>query len=262
MTATATVAWLLAPVRDLLALVLPRNCPGCDAPDVTLCQRCTCLLSGPPRRCEEGTVFLGVDDLLPALGLPVWTLADYTGPVRRVVLAWKSGGRADLDRPLTALMAGAAAGLAADLLADPVPEHGDPALVVVPAPSGWRRRWRRRLVALTLARAVAASLAQESARPVWVADLLRRRGGSGHALGARARRRTTAAAVRCLGPLPPGTACLLVDDVVTTGATLDAARVSLQRAGANVVGAVVLAATAAPGENASALRLSDRPGVD
>ncbi|UFU02178.1 ComF family protein [Ruania suaedae] len=246
-------AVLLEAMRDLLALVLPRTCPGCEAPDVSLCRRCASMLTGPAQRCEELTVFLAVDEQMPALGLPVWSLGPYAGPVQRVVLAWKSGGRPDLDRPLAALVARGVTGLAEELVGAAAAE---PALVVVPAPSGWRRRWRRRLVALTLARAVGDSLARASGRPVWVADLLRRRGGSGHALGARGRRRATGEAVRCLGPVPPGTPCLLVDDVVTTGATLDAARTSLERAGARVLGAVVLAATPAPGQDTAPPRLS------
>jgi predicted amidophosphoribosyltransferase len=40
--------------------------------------------------------------------------------------------------------------------------------------------------------------------------------------------------------------CLLLDDVVTTGATLSAAERALEAAGADVVGALVLAATPSP----------------
>ncbi|UFU07590.1 ComF family protein [Ruania halotolerans] len=256
--------WRVEPftaVTDLLALVLPRRCAGCDHPDVTLCPSCRRVLATPAQRCEEDTVFLAADDYLPALGLPTWSLAAYTGAVRRVVLAWKAGQRPDLDAELTALARGGVRGLAAEIVParndrTDSADHAEPALVVVPAPSGWRRRLRRRLVALTLADAVAQELAAESGRAVWVADLLRRRGRSGHALGARARRQAGRTAIRALGPVPAGTVCLLVDDVVTSGATLDAARSALEQAGARVVGAVVLAATPPAPATGSAVRLS------
>ncbi|SEE98935.1 ComF family protein [Ruania alba] len=256
-------AGVLAAWRDLIGLVLPRHCAGCDAPDRSLCARCRRLLSGPPQRCEEDTVFLAAEEYLPALGLPTWSLAVYAGPVRRVVLAWKSGQRPDLDEELMRVARGGIVAVADTVVpARDADDGAEPALVVVPAPSGWRRRLRRRLVARTLAFGTAEGLTEASGRTVWVADLLRRRGRSGHALGARARRRAGRTATRCLGPIPPGTACLLVDDVVTSGATLDAARAALEHAGARVVGAVVLAATPPPGTTGSAVHLSQTLPVD
>ncbi|WP_043659312.1 hypothetical protein, partial [Cellulosimicrobium cellulans] len=50
------------------------------------------------------------------------------------------------------------------------------------------------------------------------------------------------------GAPAPVVACLLVDDVVTTGATLAACERALTSAGALVLGAVALAATPSPGE--------------
>jgi hypothetical protein len=79
-------------------------------------------------------------------------------------------------------------------------------------------------------------------------------------LGARARGRNAAVRVhprawrRLLrahaGHGPP--ACLLLDDVVTTGATLAAAERALESVGADVLGALVLAATPPPGERGGA----------
>lgn len=55
------------------------------------------------------------------------------------------------------------------------------------------------------------------------------------------RRRNLEGAFRAARRLPPGTACVLVDDVVTTGATLAAAARALKDAGAASVLAVALA---------------------
>ncbi|TGJ97703.1 hypothetical protein DLJ96_07205, partial [Actinotalea fermentans ATCC 43279 = JCM 9966 = DSM 3133] len=64
--------------------------------------------------------------------------------------------------------------------------------------------------------------------------------------GARLRGVRTARRAGRQGLLRPGTVCLLVDDVLTTGATLAACERVLEDAGARVLGAVVLAATPPP----------------
>ena len=51
------------------------------------------------------------------------------------------------------------------------------------------------------------------------------------------------------GRLPAGAPVLLVDDVLTTGATLGALAEAVRRAGGRPVGAVVLAAVAPPADD-------------
>ncbi|SPT53337.1 DNA utilization protein GntX [Actinomyces bovis] len=216
------------------------------------------------------------------MGDSVWAGADYAGAVRHLVLAWKNGAREDLQpvlaergRELGALWweaataatwgseaaalaaegpeaAGAAAGqspLARRVLRPPAPSRAAP-LLVVPAPSGLGRRLRGRLVTASLADAVAAGVAQAAggALAVWSADLLRRRGGSQHqaGLGAAQRKHNRSLPPRVLAEVR-GLQVLLVDDVVTTGATLTACRRALELAGAEVLGAIAVAAALAPG---------------
>lgn len=224
--------------RSLLSVVLPRSCVGCGAWDRAVCRDCRGIWAQPPRRCEEDTVHLAAQEYGRArLGLPVWALAPYRGAARRMILGWKSGRRPDGAAVLVPAVQHAA-GLIAGQLGPAGP------VVVVPAPSGLRRRVARRFVAGALAAGVARGLAGSGIEVVEVADVLRTRGASIHSLGARARSGARAIRLR-RGSLVPDQA-LLVDDVVTTGATAAAARDVLQSQGAQVLGVVVLAATPSP----------------
>ncbi|WP_456788015.1 ComF family protein [Cellulomonas sp. P5_C5] len=238
--------------RELLGLLVPVECAGCGLDDVAWCSSCAHHLAGRPWRCEERAPRL---DRLDGSGpLPVWTLADCSGHVRRAVVAWKDRGRLDLTRPFAAALASAAAGL--DLGADVGP------LLVVPSPSTAAARRRR---GGNLVDALAAGLADGLGRAGVAAGpapvLVRTQGRDQVGLGARARTRNLAGHVRVptrhaprLGGLP----VLVVDDVLTTGATVAACRTALERAGARVVGAVTLAST--PGPH-GAPRLPPRPGT-
>jgi predicted amidophosphoribosyltransferase len=229
----------------LARLVAPVACPGCGALDVRCCPACaTAVAGGPVRRVEQGAPRL---DLLQDGGpLPVWAVADYVGPVRDVVVAWKDRERADLDALLaTALRRTAAAvGTTVRAVVGPGP------VAVVPAPSAPGARLRRgRDPVGVLARAVVDGLRRQGVGATVVPALRRRRLARDQVgLGVRARGRNLAASLTARRRvLRTGTACLLVDDVLTTGATLAAAERALTTAGAGVLGALVLAATPPPG---------------
>lgn len=253
------------PVRVLTRLLLPVTCP-CGELDVRWCARCAALLSGPPVRAEHGAPRLDRLDGVPPV--PVWALTPYTGPVRDVVVHWKDRGRVDLDRLLAPALRAAAArlgpvlarALAARVLDGPdtdgpgarAQDARGAALAVVPVPStGAARRARSREPVTVLARAVVLGL-HDAGVPARVVPALARR-GSGRdqvGLGARARGRNLSDAVRMTRPgaraLGGGSARLLVDDVLTTGATLAAVERVLEQHGHDVLGATVLAATPPP----------------
>ncbi|MDP5182773.1 phosphoribosyltransferase family protein [Blastococcus sp. BMG 814] len=220
----------------LADLVLPRCCAGCGLPGAVLCARCARLLAAPhlasPRR-------------FPAGFPPTVAAAAYAGPVRPVVNAFKEQGRAELAAPLgTALaLAVAAVRLGVD---------GDPPLLLVPVPASraaLRSRGRdhvRELTRQAVAELRAAGVVADEGR------VLRRRGRvrDSSGLSAAERRANLAGTFEVTGPhRPAGDLVVLVDDVVTTGATLtEAARVLGGAPGAAgpVVAAVVAATPRTP----------------
>lgn len=204
---------------------------------------------------------------------PVLAGAVATGSVRTLLVAWKDRGRTDCTRLLAATISEVARTGAA---AVPVDRLAGREVWVVPAPStrsAVRRRGREHTA--ELGRAAVEALreawwpgaveadaggrpradARPAARVTGEVRLVRalahgrRHTADQTGLGARARGRNLAGALRVRKVTGPaagaGAACVLVDDVLTTGATLAECARALGAAGHEVVLGLVLAATPA-----------------
>ncbi|MDC7121130.1 ComF family protein [Cellulomonas fimi] len=230
--------------RDLVALVLPVACAGCGTLDVAWCTTCRSRLGGLPWRCEERAGRLDALDGRPPV--PVWTLGDNVGPVRDAIVAWKDGGRLDLSRALVGAVARAAQHVAPGV---PRSRAGPLLVVAVPSTAAARRRRGRWLVD-DLARGAVRGL-RSAGVDARRAPVLRRRGGRDQAgLGARARARNLVGQVRvarAAGRALAGRDVLLVDDVLTTGASVAASSAAVRAAGGVVVACLTLASTPGPG---------------
>jgi predicted amidophosphoribosyltransferase len=204
-------------LEDLLALVAPPACAVCSGGCEVrrrLCERCEGALRG---RAPVWSAVPGIEE--------TWSAAPYDGTARQLVAALKFRARVGLAGDAAALIAGR---VPPQLLAG--------AIVPVPPAPG-----RRRSRGFDAAEAIAAALAKRTG--LVLAPCLSRTQSARQVGRRRAERLADPPSVRAVSPAP--TRAILVDDVMTTGATLAACSEALRGAGSSRVVAVTLAASIA-----------------
>lgn len=234
-------------MQSLLRLLYPAQCLACDAiveQDHALCADCwhdahfitglVCDCCGVPLPGEDADSVL-CDDCMTiarpwARGRAVFV---YSGTGRKIVLALKHGDRTDLAKPAAKWLARAAKPLMST------------ETIIVPVPLHWRRRLSRRYNQ-------SAELARELARHCCLdfrPDILERRKLT-RSLDGLAREERFDALGGAIGvpsdqkPQIAAQNVLVVDDVMTSGATLAACADALNAAGAKNVNVAVLARVA------------------
>lgn len=251
--------WFQAFGKGILGLALPPTCAACGCvmgDDGGLCPNCwqklrfitppVCERTGMPLPTRGNGVAMPVFSALALAEPPAFERARsvvlFNDVARLLVHGLKYSDRLELARPMARLMAQAGRQLLdeADMLV-PVPLH--PLRL-------WRRRFNQSALLVRHIHAVRAQMGPAS--PVRMDILLRRRRTISQTNLDRAQRRDNVAgafAVSRVGEMDVrGRNVLLVDDVYTTGATLDACARTLLRAGAGRVNVLTFA------------RVEDRPG--
>jgi len=211
-----------------LDLALPASCAGCGREGEPLCAACRPALDA--RLDLPGGVPIGLPADLPEPLLQVEWCAPFGGAVRAALHQLKYSGERRLGRPL------------GEAVARRWSRVGEGATVVVPVPvHANRERQRGYDQAALIAKVAAAALglpcarALERTRATQAQFELGRDERSANVAGAfRLRTREAIEAVT-------GQWVLLVDDVVTTGATLAACGFALQEAGVYAVSAITVA---------------------
>ena len=237
--------WQRAAIQTVLETIFPPHCIscGCAVSELgALCANCwketafitgsTCDKCGVPLIGEPSDHPEYCDDCLE-IERP-WDKGRaallYKDNGRKIVLALKHGDRLEIARPAGRWMHSA------------VREFVSEKTVVVPVPLHWTRFWRRRYNQSAL---LAASIAHQAKVP-YVPDLLKRTGRTKPMDGLTRDERFALIAGQIAyrekrANQVKGKEVLLVDDVMTSGATLAASAEACLSAGAKLVCVVVLA---------------------
>jgi predicted amidophosphoribosyltransferase len=214
----------LTALRDLLlGVLLPVPCVGCGGGSGPLCVACAprpAVVWAPPGRWP----------------VPCASAGPYAGVLRAAVLAYKERGVRSLAGPLGAL-------LAAAVRAATGPVRGP--VVLVPIPSGSAARRARGDDHMARLARVTARVLRRGGVPATVLPLLTMNRATADSVGlsAAARRANLAGAYGARPGRRPVGRLVLVDDVVTSGATLGEAMRAAEVAGMRLAAAATVAAT-------------------
>ena len=226
---------------ELINLLAPSACPGCGTWDTRLCPRCTAIATQTP--ITTAVNLTGEDVAAVSLG-------HYVGSLRHLIVAVKHRRGLRLEpwlRESGRTLGQALLEVVHDASHDGSSRFGGGVngVEVIAMPSRWRRQWSGMTVVPHVRDGMAEVLSAHT--PVTVHDAVALRWGSGTQSGVsgRERQRHRIGAMRWIGDdtLAPSP-CILVDDVMTTGATLREGARLCQEHGRTVLAVATLAVVA------------------
>lgn len=208
-----------------LDLIYPKRCPGCHKPAVSICQSCKIFWEKPPISIKLNKNSVSV--------LSVFSVAQYRNEVRAILLAYKEDGEREAGKVLTEALLQARRGII---------NHSVCTFVPIPSnPKSVRRRGRDFMLDLC------NQVAIQSGDKVLSIMKVKRDVQDQSKLNERERSQNLVGAFDCtpknlklLVKFP----IILVDDLLTTGATLREAQRALRQRGVIPFGAITAAHTA------------------
>jgi ComF family protein len=209
---------------DALALALPISCAGCDEPDRNLCSRCRESLVADIQYRE-------LFDQEHLFRLPLWFAMELGASLSSVLHRFKEQNRTSVARPLSKPLKAAMQACYTSISSSVKTQE---IIWVVPPSSraSFRKRGYSPIVLLVRAAGI---------KPQQFLSINRRRADQSE-LGRMERFHNMRGVYRAQ-PRVAGKKIILVDDVLTTGATLLECARALRAGGAEVLGAAVLAYT-------------------
>jgi len=209
--------------------VSPVRCAGCDRPDVACCHVCAREL-----RPEVHHPTLAIRRAL--FDVPVLAGAHYQGVMKRVLTAYKERGLVSLGRHLSGPLRAAVSALSREVSLD-----GAIVVCVPHSRSGWVRRGRHPTRDLVKRAGWARALAPVGALrlPLPAPRMVSTSNQKNRTL----RERLSSPPTLVGGAELTGRRVLLIDDVLTTGISLEYAARAIASRGGVVIGGVVVAAT-------------------
>ena len=208
-----------------LDLIYPKRCPGCHKPAVSICESCKIFWEKPPISIKLNKNSVSV--------LSVFSVAQYRNEVRAILLAYKEDGEREAGKVLTEALLQARRGII---------NHSVCVFVPIPSnPKSVRRRGRDFMLDLC------NQVAIQSGDKVLSIMKVKRDVQDQSKLNERERSQNLVGAFDCtpknlklLVKFP----IILVDDLLTTGATLREAQRALRQRGVIPIGAITAAHTA------------------